>query len=165
MTNGGSKLGSKGWRPLDFILISSAPRSHTIGRGPQDLAGTAAATHSRRHREPAAPPPASMSCYSATWEEFESSAQALYDLDPAGTRYTIQYNHGGHAAVMKVTDDKQVFKFRALEQAQVTLMEGLNSWFFAKMCGRDPATVVVEKPPEAKGGGGGKGKSKKGKKR
>ena len=34
-----------------------------------------------------------MSCYSATWEEFESSAQALYDLDPAGTRYmyTIQY--------------------------------------------------------------------------
>ena len=104
-----------------------------------------------------------MSCYSATWEEFESSAQALYDLDPAGTRYTIQYNHGEKAAaVMKVTDDKQVFKFRATETAQVALMEGLNSWFFAKMCGRDPATVVVEKAPEKQGGGGKGGKSKKG---
>ena len=109
------------WRALELKEGFSASRFyfgdsqlHEAIRSPQDRRRN----HTRRHREPAAPPPASMSCYSATWEEFESSAQALYDLDPAGTRYTIQYKHGGHGAVMKVSDDKQVFKFRApaLEQ-------------------------------------------------
>ena len=93
--------------------------------------------------------------YVPTWEEFESSAQKLYEQDPARCRYTIQYHHRQSAAVMKVTDDKVCVKYKTEDYDIVRQMERLNNWFFTKMVGRDPTTAQMQAEEEGEGGGGG----------
>jgi len=65
------------------------------------------------------------SAYVQKWEHFFEAAIDLCLNDPFKTRVTIKYKNNKSLALIKVTDDKKVFLFKIMEEADLKKIDSL----------------------------------------
>ncbi|KAL8530371.1 hypothetical protein ACS0TY_007417 [Phlomoides rotata] len=97
--------------------------------------------------------------YIESWDDFVEKSFQLFRSDPENTRYTMKYRHCDGKLVLKVTDDKECFKFKTDQVQDAKKMEKFNNIFFTLMA-RGPEDISevggkeqLEAQPARKGRG------------
>ncbi|PIA31490.1 hypothetical protein AQUCO_04900057v1 [Aquilegia coerulea] len=81
--------------------------------------------------------------YISSWDEFAERSIQLFRADPQSTRYVTKYRHCDGKLVLKVTDDRECFKFKTDQAQDAKKMEKLNNIFFTLMA-RGPDADITE---------------------
>jgi len=72
-------------------------------------------------------------CYLENWDDFYRAAEKLYSENPKAVRYVSKYRHKDALLILKVTNNKVVFKYRATRQSDIKKIEQLNNLFLRNM--------------------------------